>query len=205
MNSRILLLLSGPGVSRPKKSPRAMTPPESASQVQPLLPLPSGRPDARRIAISGGRPPFRLWFRTGKTASEHINCPVLNRFSERSLALVTRKNYFLNKRPSTPFFSGSGGGRPRLLQMAASIFSSEISEPSDRISSPIIIAGATGKSSSKYSSVLYSAGGFEVVSISISYFSPNLGIMALKCFHGLPLGSFRKNLTFNMVTSSFNR
>ena len=91
---RILLPLSSPGVSRPRKSPRAMMPPESAPQVQPLLPIPSDRPDARRMAISGGRPPLRLWFRTDKTASEHINCPVLKRFSDRSLMSAVSISFF---------------------------------------------------------------------------------------------------------------
>jgi hypothetical protein len=62
-------------------------------------------------------------------------------------------------------------------------------------------AGATGRSSSKYSSVWYSAIGFDVTSISIWYFEPNLGIIALKFFQGLPLGSFKKNLTFSIVIS----
>jgi len=41
--------------------------------------------------------------------------------------------------------------------------------------------------------------GLEMVSISISYLWPNLGIICWKCFHGLPLGSFMKNLTFSIV------
>jgi hypothetical protein len=42
----------------------------------------------------------------------------------------------------------------------------------------------------------------DMVSISTLYFSPNLGIISLKCFHTFPLGSLRKNLTFNMLFSS---
>ena len=106
--------------------------------------------------------------------------------------------YLPLNRLKIPFFLGSGGGRSRCLQITFSSFSSEISEPSTTISSSTITAGATGRSSSKYSSVLYSALGLDMVSISTSYFSPSLGIIFLKCFHGLPLGSLRKNLTFSM-------
>ena len=66
------------------------------------------------------------------------------------------------------------------------------------ISSPTITAGAAGNSNSKYSSVIYSALGLEIISILISYFSPRPGIIGKKCFQGLPLGSFKKNLTFNI-------
>jgi hypothetical protein len=43
--------------------------------------------------------------------------------------------------------------------------------------------------------------GFDAASISIGYFMPNLGIIALKFFPGLPLGSSRKNLTFSVHIS----
>ena len=43
--------------------------------------------------------------------------------------------------------------------------------------------------------------GFEVISISTGYFSPNLGIICLKCFHGLPFGSLRKKRTLSMIFS----
>ncbi len=46
--------------------------------------------------------------------------------------------------------------------------------------SPTSTAGATGKSTSKYLSVLYSAIGFDMVSISMSHFSLSLGIISLK-------------------------
>jgi len=59
-------------------------------------------------------------------------------------------------------------------------------------------AGATGKSSSNYSSVMYSDFSFEMVSIWILYFLPRPGIIFLKCFHGLPFGSFMKKQTFNI-------
>jgi hypothetical protein len=68
-----------------------------------------------------------------------------------------------------------------------------------------MMAGATGSSSSKYSSFWYSAMGFDVTSISISlYFPPNLGIISRKFFHGFPLGSFKKNLTFTIFSSPFS-
>ena len=102
-----------------------------------------------------------------------------------------------------PFLSITGSGSPKFLQIADSNFSWETSEPSITISSPTMTAGATGRSSSKYSSVLYSAIGLDMVSISMSYFSPSLGIISLKCFHGLPLGSFIKNIIFSMITSFF--
>jgi hypothetical protein len=79
-----------------------------------------------------------------------------------------------------------------------------MSLPSTTISSATITAGATGRSSSKYSkysSVKYSALGLEMVSISNSYLWPSLGTISLKCFHGFPLGSFIKNLTFSMFFS----
>jgi hypothetical protein len=85
--------------------------------------------------------------------------------------------------------------------MTLSSLSSETSDPSTTISSPTITAGAASKSSSKYSSVLYSAIGFDMVSNSTSYFAPSPGIISLKCFHGLPLGSLRKNLIFSMSPS----
>jgi hypothetical protein len=47
--------------------------------------------------------------------------------------------------------------------------------------------------------------GLDMVSISNSYFWPNLGIISLKCFHGLPFGSFIKNLTFSMFLSFLAR
>jgi hypothetical protein len=106
---------------------------------------------------------------------------------------------------STPFFCGSGGGSPRCRQITASSSSSGMSLPSTTISSPTITAGATGRSSSKYSSVTYSALGLDMVSISTWYLWPSLGIISLKCFHGLPLGSFIKNLTFNMFFSFLAR
>lgn len=48
---------------------------------------------------------------------------------------------------------------------------------------PYHIRRGTGRSNSKYSSVIYSALGFAVTSISIGYFLPNLGIICLKFFH----------------------
>jgi hypothetical protein len=41
--------------------------------------------------------------------------------------------------------------------------------------------------------------GLEMVSITMAYFWPNLGIILRKCFQGLPLGSFKKNLTLSMI------
>lgn len=94
---------------------------------------------------------------------------------------------------------GFGSGKPKWRQIAASTVSSSTSSPSVMISSPTMTAGATGRSRAKYSSVRYSALGREFTSISISYLVPNLGIIFLKCFHGPPLGSFKKNRTFNMI------
>jgi hypothetical protein len=111
----------------------------------------------------------------------------------------------LNSRPRSLFFCGSGGGSPRCRQITASSLSSGMSLPSTTISSATITAGATGRSSSKYSSVEYSALGLDMVSISNSYFWPSLGIISWKCFHGLPLGSFMKNLTFSIFFSFLAR
>jgi hypothetical protein len=49
--------------------------------------------------------------------------------------------------------------------------------------------------------VLYSSRGLDMVSISMSCFSPSLGIILLKCFHGFPFGSLRKNLASNIFPS----
>jgi hypothetical protein len=70
--------------------------------------------------------------------------------------------------------------------MQASTLSAETFSPSTTISSPTMTAGARGRSSSKYSSALYSALGLEVTSIQ-----------------GFPLGSLRKNLTLSIGISFF--
>jgi hypothetical protein len=98
----------------------------------------------------------------------------------------------------------SGSGRPSCLQISFSIFSSDTSSPSVTIFSPTITAGATGRSRSKYSSVLYSALGLDMISISMLYFSPSLGMIFLKCFHGFPLGSFKKKLILSIFASLKN-
>lgn len=51
---------------------------------------------------------------------------------------------------------------------------------------------------------MYSSLGFEIVSILISYFWPSPGVIFLKCFQGLPLGRFIKNLTFSIQASLGN-
>jgi glutamate/tyrosine decarboxylase-like PLP-dependent enzyme len=71
----------------------------------------------------------------------------------------------LNSRRTIPSLDSNGSGRPKCLQIACSSFFSETSEPSTMISSPTITAGAMGRSNSKYSSVIYSAFGLEMVSI----------------------------------------
>jgi hypothetical protein len=98
---------------------------------------------------------------------------------------------------------GPGSGRPNWRQITTSILSCETSAPSTMISSPTMTAGATGRSSSKYSSVRYSSLGLDMVSILISYFSPSPGIIFLKCFHGLPLGSLKKNRNVSMFISIY--
>ncbi len=108
----------------------------------------------------------------------------------------------LNRRPRTPFFSSSSGGNPSCFLISATTCSSAISEPSATTSSSTIIAGARGRSSSMYSSVWYSARGFDVVSISIGYSAPSLDAISLKCLQGFPHGSFTKKRTFNMILSS---
>lgn len=69
------------------------------------------------------------------------------------------------------------------------------------ISSPTMMAGATGRSRAKYSSVRYSPLGLDMISIVILFphVAPNLGSIVLKCLHGPPLGSFRKNRTFSIA------
>jgi hypothetical protein len=46
--------------------------------------------------------------------------------------------------------------------------------------------------------------GFDVASMSMGYSAPNLDAISLKCLQGLPLGSFRKKRTFNMILSSLH-
>jgi len=72
--------------------------------------------------------------------------------------------------------------------MTLSSFSSETSDPSITISSPTETAGATGKSSSKYSSVLYSAIGFDMVSISMSLLFAQPGHHLFEMLSRLPFG-----------------
>jgi hypothetical protein len=53
-------------------------------------------------------------------------------------------------------------------------------------------AGATGRSSSKYASVWYSALGFEVMSISSEYFDAQPGHHLLEMLSGLAIGLVEK-------------
>jgi hypothetical protein len=61
------------------------------------------------------------------------------------------------------------------------------------ISSPTIIAGATGRSRAQYSSVRYSAFVFAVILTSISYLLPNLGISCENVFTVSHWAHSRKN------------
>lgn len=97
-----------------------------------------------------------------------------------------------------PFFREWGSGSPKCRRITASNSSSDISAFSTTRSSPTLIAGAIGKFDFLYSSDLNSSRDLETISISISYFFPNLGIISLKWFQVLPLGSFRKNVTLSM-------
>ena len=115
-------------------------------------------------------------------------------------AAMRTNSYLFKRRPKTPFFCDSGSGRLKCLQMTDSSFSSDMSDLSTTISSPAIIAGATGKSNLAYASLLNSSHGLDIISIPILYFWSKLSIF-LKCFHVLPLGLFKINLTFSMFPS----
>jgi hypothetical protein len=161
--------------------------------------LPCITPDPEKT--SGHLPAAAPSYSTVPPQSSAAGRPLMPPTLIRTGAIRIRPCHHLKIFDKNPFFSFSGSGKFNCLQMAASTSYCATSEPSTTISSPTMTAGAAGRSKSKYSSVMYSALVLDRVSISTSYFSSSTGMICLKCFHGLPLGSLKKNLMVSMFPS----